>query len=112
MQLCVISGRHILIINGKQYDITSYIEEEIERRKLFDDSLKEHFDEKLTKKQAAQLADLRLRYNTMRLFIEDLIEKSSNVSDKWFKDGNVHGHMISLRQELELIKKWLEQLDV
>lgn len=112
MQLVKVSGRYILLVDdGKEYDISDIIETEIKNRQIYNNLLREYFKDDCAQ-NIKDYSTLQMRYSTMKLHLNYLVDKAKTTSDGWFKDGNVHGHMIDLRQQVQIIQNWLKQLEV
>lgn len=104
------AGKYYIIIENKAHDITEFIEDEIRYRDEVNAILKEYFDG-FSKEQMHELLTLKVRNNTMKKYMSDLIMKSDKMVDDWFKTGNCYGSSLILKNNLAITKKWLENID-
>ena len=104
------SGKYYIVIDNKPYDITDFFEQEIKHRDEVNAILKEYFDG-FSQEQMHELLTLKVRNNTMKKYMSELISKSDKMVEDWFRDGNCYGSSLSVKNNIAITKKWLENID-
>lgn len=104
------SGRYYLIMgNGTYEDVTDQIEKEVKSRVDLEKKLFEYNSE-IDSQIHFRLARTMSRLTAIQKLLEEVLEKSQAVIDAWAKTGNPHGQVISLKHQVLLTQKWLEDM--
>jgi glutamate racemase len=104
------NGKYYVIIDNKCHEITEFVEEEIKNRERVNHLLSDYFNN-MSKEQTYELIEIKTKMNTLKKHLNEIITKSNKVVDDWAKTGNVHGSVISLRQQLAVTKRWADQIN-
>jgi len=102
------SGKYYLILdNGTYEDVTSQVEKELKARVDIERRLLEYNTE-VDSQVHFRLARVSSQLTTAKSMLADIVKKSQAVIDSWSKTGNAHGPILSLKQYLYIVTKWLE----